>query len=425
MDGFKRPSAPHQQPPVLPPAAPIIPPAPSSAPVPTKAVLPPVDMTLTKTATPLTSRRRKKWPFIILSTIIFLGLFIAGVYGWYQSQLRPVNTNDTSVQRIEIKEGTSFGYVAGRLEERGIIRSSLAFRIFAFQEGKQGNMKAGTCNFTPADSTRVILDKLTAGCHDFKSVTFFPGATLETSLYAKTAATKNGSEFKDMSIRAGLRAAGYSDAEITEAFEATYDSPLFAGKPANGGYEGYIFGETYYVGIDATAKDVLQTAFDHMYSVIKEGDLEAKFKAQGLTLYQGITLASIVERELDCEGKPTEERKQRCYGYQQQIARVFYNRLARDMSLGSDVTAVYASDKLGLPSSVDVDSPYNTRIHAGLTPGPIATPGKLALMAVANPSEGDDLFFLAGDDGLIYFAKDAAGHEANITNHCKQSCGDL
>jgi len=425
MDGFKRPSASREQPPVLPPTAPVIPPAPSSAPVPTKASLPPVDMTLIETATPLTPKRRKKWPFIILGIVVLLGLLIASVYGWYQNQLQPVNTNDTSVQRIEIKEGTSFGYVASRLEERGIIRSSFAFRMFAFLAGKQGDMKAGTCNFTPADATQVILDKITAGCHDFKSVTFFPGATLETSLYAKTAATKSGSEFKDMSIRASLKAAGYSDADITEAFEATYNSPLFAGKPASEGYEGYIFGETYYVATDATAKDVLQTAFDHMYSIVKEETLEAKFRAQGLTLYQGITLASIVERELDCEGKPTEERKQRCYSYQQQIARVFYNRLARDMSLGSDVTAVYASDKLGLPSSVDVDSPYNTRIHVGLTPGPIATPGKLALMAVANPSEGDDLFFLAGDDGLIYFAKDAAGHQANITNHCKQSCGDL
>ena len=95
------------------------------------------------------------------------------------------------------------------------------------------------------------------------------------------------------------------------------------------------------------------------------------------------------------------------------------------MSLGSDVTSIYASDKLNQPSSIDIDSPYNTRKYPGLTPGPIATAGKLALLSVANPTEGDDLYFLAGDDGLIYFASDNAGHEANIINHCQKGCGDL
>ena len=422
MDGFKRPVSPQPPRPRVPePVQPVEPPVQA----PQIPALPPIDTELADTNTPLSPKRRKKWPFVLFGIFFGLAVLLIGTYSWYHQQLRPVDTADTSVQRVEVKEGSSFGYVASRLEERGIIRSSLAFRAYAFMQGKQTALKAGTCSFTPADSAGNILDKLTAGCHDFKSVTFYPGATLETSLYAKNNAAKTGNEFKDMSIRASLKTAGYTDAEIDEAFTASYDSPLFVGKPASQNYEGYIFGDTYYVETNATAKDVLKVAFDHMYSIIKESDLEAKFKAQGLTLYQGITLSSIIERELDCEGKPTEERKQRCFGYQQQIARVFYNRLAKSMSLGSDVTSIYASDKLGVPSSVTVDSPYNTRIHPGLTPGPIGTPGKLALLAAAEPAQGDELYFLAGDDGLIYFATTEAGHQANITNHCKQSCGDL
>jgi UPF0755 protein len=370
-------------------------------------------------------RRRRKWPFVVIIVLLFLIAVVVGAFMWYQAQLRPVNAADQTVQRVEIKDGSSLGFVAERLKERGIIHNSIAFRIFVRVEGKQAALKAGTCNFTPADSAQVVLSKLTEGCHDFKSVTFYPGATLETSLYAKTKASEEGKELSDMSIRASLRAAGYDDVEITEAFKASYDSPLFAGKPAGEGYEGYAFGETYYVDTGATAKDVLQVAFDHMYEIVESEGLVAKFKAQGLNLYEGITLASIVGRELDCEGKPTEERKQRCYDYQRHIAGVFYNRLKAGMTLGSDVTSIYASDKLGVAPSVDIDSPYNTRRYVGLTPGPIATPGKLALLSVANPTKSEDLFFLAGDDGLIYFAPDQAGHEANIVNHCQIGCGNL
>jgi UPF0755 protein len=422
MDGFKRPN--RQKQPDISPLRPEITPGEKPPAELDGQVLPPIGMDAAETDMSLRPKRRKKW-FFVLSAALLLAMAIVGGFLWYQTQLQPVDASNTSVQRVEIKEGASFGYVADRLEERGVIRSSLAFRLFASLQGKQSALKAGACNLTPADSASQVLEKITAGCHDFKVVTFYPGATLEPSLYAKTKARESNKEFKDLSIRGSLREAGFHDSEISDAFAARYESPLFASKPAGEGYEGYVFGETYYVDTGATAKDVLKTAFDYMHSIVTAEQLEQKFKSQGLNLYEGITLASIVERELDCEGKPTEERQARCYAYQQQIARVFYNRLDRGMSLGSDVTSIYASDKLNIASSVDVDSPYNTRRYTGLTPGPIATPGKLALRAVANPSEGDNLYFLAGDDGLIYFAKDEAGHQANIANHCKLYCGDL
>lgn len=426
MDGFKRPVKSQGRPaatPKLPEAT--RPPAGKKQPPSPEAVLPEINLLTHETNQLPPKRGLKKQLIAITIGILLLVLAIFGMYAWYAAQLAPVNAADDSVQRIEIKEGSSLSFVAQRLEERGLIRSGLAFKVLANLEGKQGAVKTGACSLTPAYSSKEILDKIIAGCEDFKAVTFYPGATLETSLYAKTRATQEGKKFNDMSIRASLRAAGYSDEAITQAFTATYNSPLFTDKPANEGYEGYVFGETYFVDTDATAEEVLKAAFDHFYSIVKAENLESKFKAHGLNLYQGITLASIVGRELDCEGKPTEERKQRCFGYQQQIASVFYNRLSSGMSLGSDVTSIYASDKLGSASSIDVDSPYNTRKYTGLTPGPIATPGKLALLAVANPSSDDNLYFLAGDDGLIYFARDNAGHEANIRNHCKKGCGDL
>ena len=228
-----------------------------------------------------------------------------------------------------------------------------------------------------------------------------------------------------MYIKYVLGKAGYTDQQIEHALSQQYTGPLFADKPAGTGLEGYIYGETYHVDTMATAEKVLQTTFDQMYKDITANDLIPKFKVQGLNLYQAITLASIVQRELNCEGKPTEERKQRCYGYQQTIAQVFLKRLKDGTTLGSDVTFIYAADMKGVTPTPDLDSLYNTRIHPGLPPGPIASPGLLALKAVGNPSNTEYNFFIAGDDGLIYFAKTLAEHEANIAQHCQTLCNDL
>lgn len=437
MDGFKRPGRPSPPRPTAPQSPvrlsqpSVRPQAPRATPVaqarpPVQPIaeppLPPIDPLPEPTKKPKRTSRTKNVLIVLAGIVLFIAAAVAITLVWYNTSIQPRNSSDQKIIKLEIKDKMSLSAVADSLEQKGVIRSAAAFMIYA-RLHQQQDIKAGTCNLTPAESVSVILEKLTIGCHDFKVVTFYPGATIETSLYAKTHATETNQQFVDFSIRQSLRTAGYDTAEIDAALTATYTSPLFADKPAGTGFEGYIFGETYYVDEDATAQEVLQTAFDHMYSIVKKNDLVTKFKAKGLTLYQGITLASIVEKELDCEGKPTEERKQRCYGYQQHIASVFYNRMDEGMTLGSDVTFIYAADRLGVSPSVDVDSPYNLRSHTGLTPGPIASPGELALMAVANPTPSSDLFFLAGDDGLIYFAPDNAGHEQNIRQHCQQGCG--
>ena len=148
-----------------------------------------------------------------------------------------------------------------------------------------------------------------------------------------------------------------------------------------------------------------------------KNNLVEGFKQQGLTLYEGITLASIVQRESITPPDTSEPSAD-----QKQIAQVFYSRLAAGMTLGSDVTYQYAADKLGVARDVNLDSPYNTRRYKGLPPGPIASPGLTALKAVAAPAAGDYLFFLTGDDNITYFAHTDAEHKANIINHCAKNC---
>lgn len=359
----------------------------------------------------LVRRRRRLMTALIVVLIGFL--LCVSLWAGYLIQLQPVNSSDTSAQKVVIQSGQSFGEIAQYLQERSLIRSPLAFEIMARLSGKHNDVKAGTCTLHRSETAAQILDKITSGCHDFKAITFYPGATLY----------KSRSKPTSMDVTDILLSAGYSQAEIDAALAKTYVTQgidLFADKPASADLEGYIYGETYYVDIDASAEEVLQTAFDQMASDIQTGGYVEKFKAQGLTLYRGITLASIVQRELSCSSGATA-----CYQDQERIAQIFYTRLSSGMTLGSDVTFYYAADKLGVDPSTTIDSPYNTRKYAGLPPGPIAAPGKHALDAVANPASTDYLFFVAGDDGTVHYARTDVEHEANIVKYCQKLCSEL
>jgi UPF0755 protein len=359
---------------------------------------------------------KRKTVIGVIIAVIGAMLLVGGF--WAESQLKPVSTTDESIQKVEIKDGTAFSYIVKRLKERGLIKNELVFNGYAELTGKRANVKAGTCMLKPTESSQEILEKLTTGCHDFKSITFFPGATIEKPLY-KPAHAEIG---ENMHVKGVLSQAGFSDAEIAAALKKTYSSPLFADKPKGTSLEGYIYGETYYVDVDATAEKVLETTFAEMYKAVEP--LVPEYKKQGLNLYQAITMASIIQRELNCEGKP-EERRARCQGYQETIAQIFMKRLKENITLGSDVTFIYAADQRGVTPTVDIDSPYNTRKNPGLPPGPIAVPGPSALKALAHPTNTDYLFFIAGDDGLIYFAKTDAEHQQNIKNHCQKLCNEL
>lgn len=92
------------------------------------------------------------------------------------------------------------------------------------------------------------------------------------------------------------------------------------------------------------------------------------------------------------------------------------------MMLGSDVTYMYAAAQLGVEATPTLDSPYNTRIHTGLPPGPIATMNYSTLQAITNPADGEYLYFVAGDDGTVHFSRTNEEHEQLVQQYCKKLC---
>ena len=235
----------------------------------------------------------RRWMIILIAVMVFLTAVFAVLFKWYEMQLKPVSSDSNKVS-VTVEDGSSVSVVANTLASKNLIRNRLAFEVYVRLNNKN-SIKAGTCMIAPSESVADIVNRMNNGCHDFKTITFYPGGTLESSKYK---ASQSSDGVDKTSVRYILRQAGYSDSEISNAFKAKYDSPLFADRPSGSSLEGYVFGETYQFTGDATAKDVLQTVFDHMYKVVQKNDLVNKFKAQGLTLYQGLTMASIVEREV-------------------------------------------------------------------------------------------------------------------------------
>lgn len=376
---------------------------------------------------PPAPKKRHMLRNIILGVLACFVLAVGAVALWYQDSLKPLDSSDTTGKDFSIEKGQTLTDISANLQQKGLIKNQYAFQLYVRLTG-QTSMVESNCVLKASEGAEQIAAKLTKGCSDYKSITFYPGATIEKPLY-KPAGAEISQDM--MYIKYRLSNAGYTDQQIQAALSSKYSGPLFADKPAGTSLEGYIYGETYHVDPTASAEKVLQATFDQMYKDITANDLVNKFKAQGLNLYQGITLSSIVQRELNCEGKLNaqgeidEVRTQRCYGYQQTIAQVFLKRLKEGGVLGSDVTFIYAADMLGVVPRVDIESPYNTRINPGLPPGPIASPGLLAMKAVGNPSDTEYSYFIAGDDGLMYFAKTQQEHEDNIAQHCQVLCNDL
>lgn len=220
-----------------------------------------------------------------------------------------------------------------------------------------------------------------------------------------------------MDIKKHLVEAGYPIEDVNAAFEATYDYDFLAGRPEGASLEGYLYGETINFYKSDSVEKIIDTFLKEMGRIISENDLVNRYSAKGLSLYDGITLASIVQKESKVADMPT-------------VAQVFLTRLNYGWKLGSDVTVSYALDLIDPDredhqdnhAALKVESCYNTRENAGLPCGPISNPSLDALLAVAEPSDTTYLYFLTGDDGVMYYSYTEAEHNSNAVQHCQALC---
>jgi UPF0755 protein len=317
-------------------------------------------------------------------------VIIAAVAAWFMVNIQPVDSRNGEFVEIEVPAGASIQQVASLLSSKQLIKSDITFVILS--KISAARIEAGTHEVSPSMSTADIIHRLNSASKSTFQMTILPEMSIPDIVEL----------FKKFD---------FTTAEIETALNKNYTHPLLASKPADLDLEGYIFPDTYELRKQDSLEDLLTMTFDNLYKRLSSDGSLALISARGLTIHETLSLASIVAKEAPSDSD------------QKIIAGVFWNRLRDAMPLGSDVTFKYAY-KMGY---CDVDAPncqsaWNTRIHAGLPPGPIANMKYSTIQATLNPTDSGYYYFVAGDDGTIYYAATEDEHHTNVYNYCTTQC---
>lgn len=360
------------------------------------------------------AKKPHRFATAVVTLLILFGLLGGGAFAYYRYNARPISELDCATIDADecddtvfaVLTGSTISDVAAELKEAGLIRDSLIFQIHFRLASHGESLKAGEYTLNKTMSVADITELFITGSRDnVFTFTFTPGENI-------------------FNFRAKLKTYGYTDEEIDAGLTADYSAKPYAwvleGRPEDASLEGYLYGDTYEFYKGDAVENIVGRLIEELASVVEKNDFKAKFEAQGLTLREGIILASIVQREANY---PVDQAK---------VAQIFYNRIHNHDMLGSDVTVQYALDLVdpdrttyNTATGLELDSPYNTRKNPGLPPGPISNPGLSALNAVATPDESvaDQYYFLTGDDGTMYYSNTYDEHRRLRDEYCKILCG--
>jgi UPF0755 protein len=292
-------------------------------------------------------------------------------------------------KEIQVTDGMSFKTIAAKLQQEGIIRYRGYFEIIGRLEGISRKVRVGYYGLGAHMSMWEVLDALRKGKVIEYEVVIPEGYNLYQIAWTLTGTPLISSDPRDF---------------IKVATNKEFVHSL--GIPADT-LEGYLFPDTYFLPKGITVQDIAKRMVQR-YRTVFSDSYRRRAEEMGFTEHQIITLASIVEKE----AKVDSERKL--------IAAVYLNRLKLGMKLQADPTAVYGT-KAWITKVTAQDlkrkSPYNTYLHKGLPPGPIANPGQGAILATLYPEDVDYLYFVAQGDGSHYFSKDFGEHGKAVNRY--------
>ncbi|HET9098033.1 MAG TPA: endolytic transglycosylase MltG [Candidatus Saccharimonadales bacterium] len=338
-------------------------------------------------------RLTRRIKFISLIIFIVVVGLIAAAFHIYENDLRPPS-NNTATQLFTIPAGSSVTQIATNLQHAGLIRSALAFQIYMHLSGLASQVEAGTYDLSPSQSLSALVSVLTSGKVSTKLVTILPGRRIDQ-------------------VRADLINSGFSPSSVDNALNPSNyaDVPVLSFKPAGvTTLEGLLWPDSFQKTPETDPTVIVRESLEEMSQHLN-AQVQQQFAAEGLSPYQGLTLASIINQEVS---KPSD---------QTQVAQVFLSRLKANSTLGSDVTALYGALQAGHPGDLGIDTPYNTLLHHGLPPTPISTISSSALYAATHPAPTNWLYFVAGDNGNTYFSTDLATHQQQAAMYCHKLCG--
>lgn len=331
-----------------------------------------------------TEKGRKRLAFL-LGGVGLIGL-LGGLY--IIVLLSPVRPGQEQSKTVTIPREASSATIGRILYAQGLVHSAPFFNFYVRINGVDDQLKAGSYTFNTPQSLPEIVEQLIKGPTDNRVFTIPEGFTLV--------------QMADLLQRQGLVS---RDDFLTAVAGGQFDYPFLKKLPAGPNrLEGYLFPDTYQVGSNTSAHEIINLMLSRFNEKLKELDYSSRANAAGLTVRQAVIIASMVERE----AKVDRERPI--------IAGVILNRLRLGMPLQVDATVQYAlnSQRAKLYyKDLEVESPYNTYRFVGLPPGPIACPGEASLLAAVQPVHTNYLYYVAKPDGTHAFATTLAEHNTN------------
>lgn len=282
---------------------------------------------------------------------------------------------------VTVPDGASAQQIGQALVDAKLIGSASEFTDAVKSSDAASQLKPGDYQIEGGTSAADIVSMLVSG-PSTNTLVVPEGYTVSRTADAVEKAT-DGAVTADDFKAAAANASAYAD-----------DYP-FVADAYNNSLEGFLFPKTYTLSKDATADSIVRMMLDQYEQEVQNLDYSYA-ESQGLSAYDVLKLASVVERESDANTRAD-------------VASVFYNRLAANTALQSDATIAYVVGHDPTHDDLSVDSPYNTYQHKGLPAGPICSPGLDSLQATCQPNQTDYLYFYftKNDDGSLnyYFSK--------------------
>ncbi|HTB98818.1 MAG TPA: endolytic transglycosylase MltG [Terracidiphilus sp.] len=327
-------------------------------------------------------KSQKKAASGVAGTLLVLLLVLLGVAGG-AAWLTLTPYGPSSETFVDVVPGTPAARIGRQLESAGILRSRYAFDLVRSYE--RGTLRAGEYRFDHPESVLEVYDHIRHG-----------------DVYTKTIVVPEGANIFDVAAR--LEQAGFGPQQTfldSAAREVNLISDL---DPAAKTLEGYLFPDTYRFPRKATPEQIV-------IAMVKQFRQSTEKIGLKNNVHRVVTLASLVEREsaIDAE-RPL-------------VASVFENRLAAKMPLMTDPSVIYGLELQRLwrgsiyASDLKRNTPYNTYLHAGLPPGPVANPGARSLRAAMEPAKSNYLYFVAAGDnpqGHSIFSSTLEEHTRNV-----------
>lgn len=342
--------------------------------------------------------KKAHWPKrIVRLVLVFVALLIAGMVGvrlFYNTNLKAVS-DSTDSQTIVVEQGATVEEVAKELKHRELIRSDLVFRLYIrSKQTDKPPLIAGTYTLNPNLSIPQIVSILSGGKVATDLVTILPGQRIDQ-------------------VRKSLIESGFSEADVDAALNPSLyaEHPALVDKPKDASLEGYLYPESFQRTSTTKPQQIVEKSLTLMNEQLTP-QLRQEFAKKGLSTYQAIILASIVEQE----ASRVNDRAQ--------VAQTFLTRIGNGMPLQSDPTAKYGAILDNKAPSLSYTSAYNTYQNNGLPPTPISNVSESSLRAVANPAQTDWVYFVAGDDGTVHFSRTLEEHEKLVDQYCTKLCGN-